>query len=100
MANRISIVGALGLGLAVLGVIARYLSYVLVVNMTTMFFIINLGGWRFHLSTKEPLRKICGLGTRILQDINSERLVISASVQNFSEFKAFPQIQCCESQKL
>ena len=40
MVNRMSVVGALGLGLAILGVIARYIFHMLVVvNMTTMFVI-------------------------------------------------------------
>ena len=82
MVSKIGYVGAVGLGLAILGIIARFLW------IDCFFFILNNNniniaisplkkGWRsFHRSTKEPSRKICVLTMRSLLDIASESIVL------------------------
>ena len=84
MVNRISVVGALGLGLAILGVIARY-QFCCCKHVHNVCHHQPKGGSCFRPSMKEPLRKTCGLGTRILRDIDSGRLIFIirlASVKN------------------
>ena len=82
MVNKVGYIGAVGLGLAILGIIARFLW------IDCFFFIVNNNninieisplkkGWRsFHRSTKEPSMKICVFTMRNLLDIASESIVL------------------------